>query len=262
MSITSDTGPFALVPEWVLDLEITDRALRLYGLLAIYADRNGNANPARRTLAARLRCSEASLDRARAELEKVGAITVERRRDAAGDWTANEYRICRVNPTVGVLTGEDTPAAKVSPPVRTRVLTGDERTRSSSVVGSVSALSPRPTSSDSTLAPTGATRKPDLIWDAVVEAMGHKPATSSERGAWNRAVGDMRKAGWTPDDVALVAKAHRELWRDRTLTPTSMARHGAELISHMRRRVEHVEGVASVLGINPNLLNGDTRGIR
>jgi len=73
-------GYFVITPEWVLDADISDKAVRLYGVLRSYADhRTGLAFPSRRTLAARLHVADPkAVDRAMAELEVIGAVTVER----------------------------------------------------------------------------------------------------------------------------------------------------------------------------------------
>jgi hypothetical protein len=73
-------GYFVITPEWVLDADISDKAVRLYGVLRSYADhRTGVAFPSRRTLAARLHVADPkAVDRAMAELEAIGAVVVER----------------------------------------------------------------------------------------------------------------------------------------------------------------------------------------
>jgi hypothetical protein len=73
---------FAIVPEWVLDADISDAALRLYAVLLRYGQTSGQRMPSRAVLAARLRKrSKDSVDRALKELVRVGAVVVERRRD-------------------------------------------------------------------------------------------------------------------------------------------------------------------------------------
>lgn len=91
MSIKSDTGPFSIVPEWVLDADVSDRAIRLYTLLGRYADKKGHAHPSRSTLAARLRCSVDSLDRAAKELIEGGMLKVTRRKVGNGRNLTNVY---------------------------------------------------------------------------------------------------------------------------------------------------------------------------
>jgi hypothetical protein len=91
---------FAIVPEWVLDLPVSDRAIRLYCTLGLYADYNsGHCNPGRKRLAARLgNCSVDSVDRAKKELVQHDAITVLPNTAPAGDPTTNVYIVHRLPP--------------------------------------------------------------------------------------------------------------------------------------------------------------------
>lgn len=68
---------FAITPEWVLDAQVSDRAVRLFGVLARYVGGNDRAWPSRKTLAERLGCSVDSVDRAVAELTAIEALSVE-----------------------------------------------------------------------------------------------------------------------------------------------------------------------------------------
>ena len=79
-SVRSDTGPFAIVPEWLLDSGVSGNGVKLYALLARYADDStGRATPKRRTLAKRMGCSVDTVDRVLRELEGLGAIVREER---------------------------------------------------------------------------------------------------------------------------------------------------------------------------------------
>lgn len=96
---TSDTGPFSIVPEWVTTAEISNGAVRLYALLARYADyATGEAWPSRSTLARRLRMSTDSVDRLSKELQELGAIEVVKRHNGK-KWKSNLYVVKRVPPT-------------------------------------------------------------------------------------------------------------------------------------------------------------------
>jgi len=53
--------------------------------------------------------------------------------------------------------------------------------------------------------------------------------TASSRGAYNRAVADLREVGATQGQVVLRAKKYRERWPSTSLTPTALAKHWAEL---------------------------------
>lgn len=122
----SDTGPFALVPEWVLDDDISDRALRLYCVLARYADRQGVSWPSRRTLASRLRCSVDSVDRAVKELVIAQALDVAGQFTADGDQGPNNYRVLRVRGRGPAATGGRGPAAQNESHPEREVTTSNE----------------------------------------------------------------------------------------------------------------------------------------
>lgn len=72
-------GYFAILPEWIIDAEISDRAVRLYAVLRRFANGELKARPSRAKLALRLRTSLSSIDRALRELQVIGAITVRHR---------------------------------------------------------------------------------------------------------------------------------------------------------------------------------------
>jgi len=111
---------FAIVDEWVINLDISDRAFKLYAILARYADNDTHkAFPSRDTLAARLRCSKASVDRAVMEL--VDAKAIEKRHRA---YNSVLYTVL-IDAPEGVITHEDT----MSSPVITDVVTPDDVTR-------------------------------------------------------------------------------------------------------------------------------------
>jgi hypothetical protein len=137
-AIATDVGPFAMVPDWILRAPISDRALRVFGLLARYADRGNEAFPARSTLARALRTSVDSVDRAMKELVALGVVTIEQRHREAGDQTSNLYRL-RFLEHVGAAhlrhpshtdaaPGSRTPAATPAAPVRHRTITKGTRT--------------------------------------------------------------------------------------------------------------------------------------
>lgn len=84
---------FSIVPEWLLDAEIGDAAVRLYAVLLRYGQSSGARMPSRATLARRLRKrSTDSVDRAMKELTGIGAVRVEHRYDGAQRLT-NSYHV-------------------------------------------------------------------------------------------------------------------------------------------------------------------------
>lgn len=82
---------FAIVPEWIILSDVSSNAVRLYAILNRYANSQGHAWPSRKTLAEAMKCSTATVDRARDELVDLGAMTVIARKTDAGDPTSNLY---------------------------------------------------------------------------------------------------------------------------------------------------------------------------
>ena len=127
MTEIRSTDYFAIIPEWVLEADVSPNAVRLYGILNRFAKHRGAAWPSRKTIAEAMRVSTATVDRAKEELVAIGALTVQNRTTDAGDPTSNLY-ILHIRPvdTVdglsrvmkGLLTGEET-----------GLLTGDALTR-------------------------------------------------------------------------------------------------------------------------------------
>lgn len=114
---------FAIIDEWVLDLDISDRAIRLYAVLARYADKETHkAFPSRGTLAKRLRCSSKSVDRAIQELIDAGLLSKEQRFNSSLVFT-----IHTVSPPTS--RGVDTTVQGGWTPTSRGVDTGDDLTR-------------------------------------------------------------------------------------------------------------------------------------
>lgn len=85
---------FTQIPEWILYSPLlSDRAIRLWGILDRHADGDGQCYPGHRRLAELLRCSLDSVRRAQRELESAAALLVEPQfRDDRGQ-TSNTYTL-------------------------------------------------------------------------------------------------------------------------------------------------------------------------
>jgi len=84
--------PFAMIPEWLLDSDVSAQAVRLYCVLHRYADKDTqHAHPSRRALAKRLRCSPDTIDRSLKELVEIGAVEVKHRHVEDDRQTSNDY---------------------------------------------------------------------------------------------------------------------------------------------------------------------------
>jgi hypothetical protein len=110
-TIVSDTGRFAIVPEWVIDADLRPTSVRLYTVLSLMADRKTKtAHPSRRYLAKRCSCSIRAVADALAELKKVGAIKIQHRKEGK-EFDTSIYTVIRAAPTTVAL-----PRAPDNPP--------------------------------------------------------------------------------------------------------------------------------------------------
>jgi hypothetical protein len=106
---------FSIVPQWLLEAETSDRAIRVYALIAGYADSETlTAFPSRETLAKRAGCHVKTIDRAIAELVQIGALTKQQRKNG-DEYSSNLYTIRRVPPQMSP--PRDTDVAGVGTPV-------------------------------------------------------------------------------------------------------------------------------------------------
>ena len=93
----SDIGGFAIVPDWIVEADVPPICLRLWCVLARFANRDDVAFPSSDLLCERLggagkeRVSEKTLRRALADLQSIGAIEVVPCYDDSGRQTTNRY---------------------------------------------------------------------------------------------------------------------------------------------------------------------------
>lgn len=183
--------PFAITPEWVLDAEISDRAVRLYGVLARHADKKGAAYPSHRALAERLRCGVTSVRDAIRELRDIGALTVEKKDRADGGQTANLYRL-HADPPVATATPPrregDSPPVGEAPPQEEREPEEREPSTLSSPHGDVVLFA--------------APSLFDQFWDVYPRKIGKRGAVS----AWKAAL----RRGADPEQIIGAARRYRD----------------------------------------------------
>ncbi len=103
--VYSDTGPFAIIPKWVLeDSQISPLSIRLYCQLALMADReDGTSYPSRKYLSDRCHCTVRSIANALKELQNCGALMVEQRiKPGTKELDTNKYTVMRQMPWVSI----------------------------------------------------------------------------------------------------------------------------------------------------------------
>lgn len=203
MRVTSDVGPWSVVPEWVLDAEVSDRAVRLYALLGRYADNHGKAFPLRRTLAERLRCSVNSLDRAVRELIAAGALVVTQRRTDQGDLTSSLYTLITVPPV-----GRGTPTSGATGTPTGEAENESQKERETSVAA--------------------APRARNEIWDALTVMFG-EPATPTATRLRGKTAAELKQAGATAEEILARGKRWPLHFDGATLTETALVKHWATL---------------------------------
>lgn len=77
-------------------------------------------------------------------------------------------------------------------------------------------------------------RSPDLHWEALASWMGCKPETDSERGAWNKALKQLKQAGATPEDILRRGTWYEQTYLGIQKTPTGLVKHWGELANGPR----------------------------
>jgi hypothetical protein len=199
---------WAQVPEWVLYSSMSDRAVRLYGILARRANADNQCFPSRKHLADAMGCSLASVDRALQELVSAGAVAV-----------THQFREQRQ--TVNLYT-----VLAMSSPVTTPLVTSDE---GEGRTGDAQNESHR--NESHTLATASRERPRDLLFETVAELCGYTltALTKTARGRLNAAVKELRDINATPDQIRSIVKTYRTTYPDAPVTPQAITGNWAAL---------------------------------
>ena len=201
---------WAQVPEWVVTAPISDRAVRLYALLARRANSDSQAFPSRKYLAVNMHCSSKSVDRAMEELLAVGAVTKQKQYQDSRQ-TVNLYTLRAMGGTP-VTKGGDT---------------GDEGEGDTRVPQNESHKNESHRSTLADKPPESSTKKKDNLFETIAEVCGISLTgmTRSSRGQLNKAVKELREIGTTDEQVRHKAKAYKAQYPNATLTPTALIKH-------------------------------------
>lgn len=230
---------FAIVPEWVLYADISAQAVRLYAVLARYADQSNRANPSRRAIAERMRCSRDTVDRALRELQTIGAVRVVPQVSEHGDRTSNLYVLAVRPPS---RTDAPTPPQECGNGGRTDAATGGRT--DAAVNDNHIEREPHEREIYTLAAPSAPRSRPrDLLFEAVVEVCygtDHQAITRTERSRVNRALRELREIGATPEDVYARAAEYQARSPDYPLTPQTLTKLWTDLaIPRGGRRAHH-----------------------
>lgn len=208
MSVRRRT-PFATIPEWVVQAEISSHAVRLWCALDRFAGLPHGAIPSRETLAREwLHTSTDTLDRAKAELIQIGALTVEER-----PGKPNEYIL------------EETPTLRTGAQINLRTGAERKKVRKRELVVSLGEEALPPSAAESRAA----------LWDALSDATGIVPAAHGERSRWGMSVSELLALGATPDEVLVRAERFRERYPGATCTDRAIVNRWGELANGAAR---------------------------
>jgi biotin operon repressor len=208
-SVTADIK-FSIVPEWLIDSGCTDKALRLYVVLARYADNDKlTAYPGRGTLAKRMGCHRASVDRAVEELIRLGAIT-KQVRVKDGKYQSSLYTVRRLPPSRTHATGVVAPMQP--PPSHPCDIELEPKNENQELPAAT---------------PKSERRTKDNLFEVVAKVCGIALTgmTRSSRGQLNKAVKELREIGATEEQVTAKAKAYKTQYPNAALTPTALVKH-------------------------------------
>lgn len=202
-------APFGKVPEWLLDTDVSDRAVRLFAVLDRYADTDGRAFPGRPKLAERLRCGVSSLDRALAELVACSAVLTQPHYRADGSRAANSYWLWPAHPPVkgGTPTGDQGVAPPVGRPLPTQRAAGS-------------------TESQGTDTQEDPTTRAEVLFDAFWQAYPRRTAKADARKAWAKAC--------TKADPDAIVEGARRYAADPNLPPAEYVPHPATWLNGER----------------------------
>lgn len=252
-SVRSDTGPFAMVPEWLLDPDgdgksVSGNGVKLYAILSRYADsEEKRATPRRRTLAKRMNCSVDTVDRTMNELEKFGAILREERFDEDAEagtarQTTNAVTVYRMRQPVGK-SAEGSLSADTQPPLgkdaqpRTRVSLNENQLNENRLAAVPAAgeydplkgakINERNIPWDALVEVTQADEKVDagVLSKSLKQIRGFVVSASSPQTFFDPRSGETHIA----NQIRARARLYRQRWPNMELTPPALAKHWARV---------------------------------
>lgn len=218
---TTDVGPYTIVPAWVAD-RLRGNALLVYVHLGLHADRHGSAWPGHARLAEATGLGQSTIRAILKELEAQGIVTIEARQRANGSQTSNLYVLALVEPReMGVLASQH-PAASQQ---------GGVPASQQGIPLNQSQEEPLAPVPDAVEIDVPVTRKPNLLWDAVVAECKIDVGSLTVTGKANvgKTVRELKEVNATPEDVAVRAKRFRTRYPRSTLTHNTLRNRWAEL---------------------------------
>lgn len=204
---------FAIVPDWVIfHPELSDGAVRCYGVLARYSNKEHRLWPSQQQIADDMGRKLRAVQGYMSELKAAGAISVEQRR-----WNGSSIlRIAVERPAQLCVTDPQKSAQQTRMNLRTNESQERDPLNESQSLALVEKIDETPKA-----------RKRDLLFENVATACGIEwdKLTPSARGSLNKAVSEIRAAGGEPQDVEGRALEYKRRFSQAPLTPPALAKH-------------------------------------
>lgn len=233
--VSSDTGAFALIPEWVLyHPQLSAMAVRLYATLGRHADDTGQAYPSKKRLSTLVGCSISTIDRCVVELVAAGALAVTPRARDDGSRTSNLYFLRRGHPVddVGGHPVDEAGPHLVDEGAMNETHDEREPEERDNPLPAAPVAAPYDPAKGVKVKVEGEARPQDLVWNALAQAIDTDESPHGSR--MRSAVLRIRVAiwGWVADTRG------EPLLRDLVAAdPEGYERRAAETVALVARRI-------------------------
>ena len=213
-SLVVEDHTFAIIPDWVINADISDAAFRVYSLLLRFGGTSGCRMPSRGLLARRLHSSTDSIDRALRELVDHALVRIEHRHNGRKT-LSNRYHVRTSPPTSASTNGTGRRSAAPPPtnPDRGRTFAAPRKTaappaadlrHNPDVLTKTTPPPPAPTSTKSAgrWRTPEETAEPDVLAFCGIDDL----AQLSRRCVATRAALGQPPARWSPQCLAIAIR--------------------------------------------------------
>ena len=219
MKIEADNY-FAIIPEWILDADISPRAKNLYCILWTYADRkDGSCYPSVTTLSKRVGVSRANTHKLINELLDLGAITKQNRVKDNVKQT-NLYFLITSKPSVA---DDSTTSSSIVDDTRGSIA-DDTRVVSETIHRTIT-NELKPIEQEYVEKPQVKKIEEDVLkqrkslYRVFVDELGYEPRSQMEKSGWFKVCKELAEVGVTTDMLKGSILAYKKHWNNIDITP-------------------------------------------
>ena len=219
MKIEADNY-FAIIPEWILDADISPRAKNLYCILWTYADRkDGSCYPSVTTLSKRVGVSRANTHKLINELLDLGAITKQNRVKDNVKQT-NLYFLITSKPSVA---DDSTTSSSIVDDTRGSIA-DDTRVVSETIHRTIT-KELKPIEQEYVEKPQinkideDVLKQRKSLYRVFVDELGYEPRSQMEKSGWFKVCKELTDVGVTTDMLKGSILAYKKHWNNIDITP-------------------------------------------